>query len=63
MKSRGRPPNDSQPVMVRMPQELLDAIDEFRRAQDDLPSRPEVVRRVVADWADGRLKQADGDSG
>ncbi|WP_254684968.1 hypothetical protein [Tateyamaria omphalii] len=46
-----------------MPQELLDAIDEFRREQDDLPSRPEVVRRVVADWADGRLKQADGDSG
>jgi hypothetical protein len=26
---------------------LLEAIDEWRRKQDDLPSRPEAIRRLV----------------
>ncbi|WP_258551972.1 hypothetical protein [Paracoccus versutus] len=29
---------------------MLRAIDDYRREQADLPSRPEVVRRVMADW-------------
>ncbi|WP_273501117.1 ribbon-helix-helix protein, CopG family [Paracoccus sphaerophysae] len=33
--------------MVRVEQDLLDRIDELRRAAPDLPSRPEVVRRLV----------------
>ncbi|MCJ8139946.1 hypothetical protein [Falsirhodobacter halotolerans] len=46
----GRPPVDSEAVTVRMERELLRAIDDYRRQQDDLPSRPEVVRRVMAEW-------------
>lgn len=44
---RGRPPTDTSPIMVRVDQSLLDRIDELRRTAPDLPSRPEVVRRLV----------------
>ena len=46
---RGRPPSDtvSRPVLVRVEVELLERIDELRRAAPDLPSRPEAIRRLV----------------
>lgn len=43
----GRPPVDTEPVTVRLPRHMLDAIDAFRRAEDDLPTRPEAIRRLV----------------
>ncbi|WP_322790855.1 ribbon-helix-helix protein, CopG family [Sulfitobacter indolifex] len=57
MKSRGRPKVDTQPVMVRMPTALIEALDEARRAEEDLPSRPELIRRIVEEWAAGRRGQ------
>jgi len=54
MKSRGRPKVDTQPIMVRMPSELIAALDEARRGEEDLPSRPELIRRIVEAWAYGR---------
>ncbi|AYF00894.1 hypothetical protein PY32053_01248 [Paracoccus yeei] len=50
MAKMGRPPADTEPVTIRMDRELLKAIDEYRRNQEDLPSRPEVVRRVMTNW-------------
>lgn len=46
---RGRPPSDTvtYPVLVRVEVELLERIDELRRAAPDLPSRPEAIRRLV----------------
>lgn len=38
---------DSEAVNVRFERPMLDAIDDFRRRQADLPSRPEAVRRLV----------------
>jgi hypothetical protein len=35
------------PVQVRLPEPLFKAIDVYRRAIDDLPSRPEAIRRLV----------------
>lgn len=57
MKSRGRPKVDTQPVMVRMPTALIEALDEARRAEEDLPTRPELIRRIVEEWAAGRRDQ------
>ena len=34
-------------VGIRFQASLLDAIDSWRKAQDDLPTRPEAVRRLV----------------
>lgn len=46
---RGRPPSEtvSVPVLVRVEVDLLEQIDELRRAAPDMPSRPEVIRRLV----------------
>ncbi|WP_353737174.1 hypothetical protein [Acidiphilium sp.] len=29
---------------------MIDAVDEFRKAQSDLPSRPEAVRRMLTEY-------------
>lgn len=49
-KKIGRPPTDSEPVMIRMQPAMIAAIDEYRRTQEDLPTRPEVIRRVMAEF-------------
>jgi hypothetical protein len=37
----------SVPVMVRLSLAQAEAIDEWRRKQKDIPSRPEAIRRLV----------------
>lgn len=44
---RGRPPVNTEAINVRMAVEALKHIDEWRRKQDDLPGRPEAIRRLV----------------
>jgi hypothetical protein len=44
---RGRPPVDSEAVNVRVTVEALRELDDWRRQQDDLPGRPEAIRRLV----------------
>jgi len=36
------------PVMVRLQPEQLAKVDQWRERQDDKPSRPEAIRRLVA---------------
>jgi hypothetical protein len=36
------------PVQVRMDDELLSALEEWRRSQKLIPSRPAAIRRLVA---------------
>ena len=49
-KKMGRPPTDSEPVMIRMQPAMIAAVDEYRRSLEDLPTRPEVIRRILADF-------------
>jgi hypothetical protein len=44
---KGRPPVESEPVTVRMTTDALRSLDDWRRKQDDLPGRPEAIRRLV----------------
>lgn len=46
-KKIGRPHADTQPVMIRMSTALIQTIDDRRRREPDLPSRPEMVRRLI----------------
>jgi hypothetical protein len=46
-KSRGRPPVESEAVTVRIASDALREIDDWRREQEDLPGRPEAIRRLV----------------
>jgi hypothetical protein len=45
--ARKRPPETGTPVLVRLQVEPLAAIDDWRRLQQDLPSRSEAIRRLV----------------
>ncbi len=47
-----RPKSDkiTKPVMVRMEPELIDQLDAARRDIDDLPTRPELIRRICLEW-------------
>lgn len=49
-KKMGRPVMDTDPVMIRMSRDMIRQLDEYRRGVDDLPTRPELVRRIIADW-------------
>jgi metal-responsive CopG/Arc/MetJ family transcriptional regulator len=61
MSGRGRPRSaDTKPVMVRMTDDLVDKIDEARKLQSDLPTRPEMIRRMLEDWL--ARNEADRDS-
>lgn len=40
----------SAPVLVRLPDELLKALDALRRAEEDPPTRPAMIRRILTDW-------------
>ena len=48
MARMGRPPVDSETVGVRLQRHLLEALDEMRRREPDLPNRQEMIRRLVA---------------
>ena len=44
---KGRPAVTGEPVMVRVQPEMAKELDDWRRGQDDLPGRPEAIRRLV----------------
>ena len=45
----GRPRIDTEAVNLRLPRDMLDAIDSRRRVEPDLPTRPEMIRRLLAE--------------
>lgn len=46
----GRPSVDTEAVTLRLPRDMISALDDFRRSEDDLPTRPEAIRRALSDW-------------
>ena len=42
------PKKDTTGIMLRLPAEMLKAIDDIRRQEEDIPTRPEMVRRIIA---------------
>ena len=50
MKKVGRPPVDTEAVTVRLPRELIAALDDARRMDPEMPTRQEIIRRVLVDW-------------
>jgi hypothetical protein len=50
-------PADSQ-VQVRMPPDLRRAIENFRRNEPDIPTRPEVIRRLLKQAIMARQEKA-----
>ena len=46
-KKIGRPAVNATPVTVRLPPDQLANLDAWRERQDDAPTRPEAIRRLV----------------
>jgi hypothetical protein len=42
-----RPAITGDPVMVRVQPDMAKQLDDWRRKQEDLPGRPEAIRRLV----------------
>lgn len=40
----------NEPVTLRLPEELIAAVDELRRLEPDIPTRPEMIRRILVAW-------------
>ncbi|RGP35199.1 ribbon-helix-helix protein, CopG family [Pseudotabrizicola alkalilacus] len=55
----GRPEVDTEPVTIRMHRDMIKQIDDYRRTLEDLPSRPEVIRRAMAEFL-ARLADEEG---
>lgn len=45
-----------EPITLRLSHEMLEEIDELRREEKDLPSRPEMVRRIIEVYLKGKGK-------
>lgn len=54
MAGRKKSETGTEPVLVRMAPELIARIDEARRGTEDLPTRPEMIRRILTEWLDGQ---------
>lgn len=53
-KRRGPPPTGKgQQVVTRLHDDLLNPLDSFASSEDDKPSRPEAIRRILRDWLIG----------
>jgi hypothetical protein len=50
----------NQAIQVRLPPDLASAIEEFRRNEDDIPTRQEAIRRILhRAFAIGQSAKAD----
>lgn len=51
----GRPPADTSAVNVRLPNAMIRALDDYRRTIPEIPTRPEVIRRIVAEFLEQEI--------
>jgi len=42
------PKKDTHGVMLRLERTMIDALDALRRQEPDIPTRPEMIRRLLA---------------
>lgn len=50
MKKLGRPTKETEAVNVRLEMDMIQQLDNARRSEADLPSRPEMIRRIMRSW-------------
>lgn len=50
MSRLGRPRKDTESINLRIEREMIESLDELRRQEPDIPTRPEMVRRILAKY-------------
>lgn len=56
MAKFGRPKTETSAVTLRLHVDMIQAIDDLRRKETDVPTRPEMIRRILADWLDEKSR-------
>jgi metal-responsive CopG/Arc/MetJ family transcriptional regulator len=46
------PKKDTEALTLRLPREVIRQLDEVRRDEHDIPTRSEMIRRILTDWLD-----------
>lgn len=59
MTQRGRPKIDTSAILVRLNSSMLKAIDAECETRADKPSRPEMIRRILAAWLEQKSQSLD----
>ena len=57
MNKIGRPRTETEAVTLRLPKNVIAQLDEFRRSEDDIPTRPEMIRRILQSWIEQNSKK------
>ncbi|WP_306155219.1 ribbon-helix-helix protein, CopG family [Roseovarius sp. MMSF_3281] len=57
MAKFGRPKTETSAVTLRLHADVIQAIDDLRRKETDVPTRPEMIRRMLADWLDEKSQR------
>ena len=57
MNKIGRPRTETEAVTLRLPKNVVAQLDEFRRSEDDIPTRPEMIRRILQSWIEQNAKK------
>jgi metal-responsive CopG/Arc/MetJ family transcriptional regulator len=49
-----RPKADTEAMNLRLPRDILDALDDMRREEKDVPNRQEMIRRILVKAIEAR---------
>jgi hypothetical protein len=52
--ARGRPPSDTTPLQLRLPNDVIAALEKARHSFDVIPSRQEILRIAATEWLKGK---------
>lgn len=52
------PKKDTEALTLRLSRDLIDSLDDRRRLEDDLPTRPEMIRRALVQWLEMTEKRS-----
>lgn len=55
------PKKDTEALTLRIARDLIEAVDDRRRIEKDLPTRPEMIRRILLKWME-EFKKENGET-
>lgn len=56
------PKKDTEALTLRLQRDLISLIDEARRQEEDIPTRPEMIRRILDAWSEGGVYGSQNDN-
>lgn len=54
------PKKDTEAITLRLAREMIEQIDDVRRREGDIPTRPEMIRRILQFWIEENANRQNG---